>query len=91
MAGGTLLTMSNRSNDRGYRWAGRLGIACASAVVLVAMVAFAGCSEPLLAARDERSPFDRYDAVRNQHAPQYVENEFGRRQPNLAGRLGPKK
>lgn len=51
----------------------------------------AGCSEALLSPKDERTPFDRYDAVRQQYAPQYVEDEYGRRQPNLRGRLAPKK
>jgi hypothetical protein len=48
------------------------------------------CSRPLLSPRDERSQFDRYDRVRNQFAQQYVEDEFGRRQPNLRARLTPK-
>ncbi len=55
------------------------GIICAS-----------GCSKPLLAPSDERTPFDRYDNVRGRYAPQYIENEYGRREPNLRGRLGPK-
>jgi hypothetical protein len=49
-----------------------------------------GCARPLLSERDERTPFDRYDALRNQYARQYVEDEFGYRQPNLRGRLAPK-
>ena len=49
-----------------------------------------GCSKPLLAPNEERSPFDRYDAVRAQYAPQYVENEYGAREANLRGRLSPK-
>lgn len=49
-----------------------------------------GCSKPLLAPTDVRSPFDRYDAVRSQYAQQYVEDKFGRRQPNLRARLAPK-
>jgi hypothetical protein len=49
-----------------------------------------GCEKPLLAPSDERTPYDRYDNVRGQHAPQYIENEYGRRQPNLRGRLTPK-
>jgi hypothetical protein len=57
---------------------------------LVALVGVLGCSRPLLSPKDERSPFDRYDAVRNRHAPQYVEDAFGRRQPNLRGRLEPR-
>jgi hypothetical protein len=50
----------------------------------------AGCAKPLLGPTDERSPFDRYDNVRGHYAPQYVENEYGRREPNLRGRLGSK-
>ena len=56
-----------------------IGLSCAS-----------GCSKPLLAPTDERTPFDRYDNVRGRYAPQYIENEYGRREPNLRGRLGPK-
>lgn len=54
------------------------------------VVGIPGCSRPLLSPKDERSPFDRYDAVRNRHAPQYIEDAFGRRQPNLRGRLEPR-
>ena len=54
------------------------------------MFCAAGCSQPLLAPTDERSPFDRYDNVRGRYAPQYIENEYGRREPNLRGRLGSK-
>lgn len=80
------------SASRGARFARAAFLATVLALTGAVWIGTAsGCSEPLLAARDERSPFDRYDAVRNQHAPQYVENKFGRRQPNLVGRLSPKK
>lgn len=59
--------------------------AAAGAILLAA-----GCSQPLLSPTETRSPFDRYDAVRQQYASQYVEDEFGRRQPNLRARLSPK-
>lgn len=49
-----------------------------------------GCARPLLAPDEDRSPFDRYDALRNQQAPQTIEDAFGRRNPNLRGRLAPK-
>ncbi len=49
-----------------------------------------GCSRPLLSPEDQRTPFDRYDAVRSQFAQQYVEDEFGRIKPNLRARLSPK-
>jgi hypothetical protein len=55
-----------------------------------AALALAACQKPLLAEDEERSPFDRYDAVRNQHADQQVMDPFGRKRPNLRERLGPK-
>ena len=50
----------------------------------------AGCERPLLSPDEDRSPFDRYDTVRNQHADQYIMDEFGHRRPNLRERLMPK-
>lgn len=49
-----------------------------------------GCSRPLLSPSDQRTPYARYDALRNQYAPQVVEDEFGRERPNLRARLSPK-
>ena len=58
---------------------------------LVALSAsLAGCEKPLLSPTEERSPFARYDAVRNQDSDQYITDEFGRRKPNLRERLMPK-
>lgn len=58
--------------------------------LLAAATSFAGCAKPLLSPTEERTPYDRYDAVRHRHAPQYIEDEYGRRQPNLRGRLEPR-
>jgi len=58
--------------------------------LLAAAASLIGCAKPLLSPTEERTPFDRYDAVRQRHAPQYIENEYGRRQPNLRGRLEPR-
>lgn len=62
--------------------------------LLLASVAIAlgvaGCSRPLLSPKDQRSQFDRYDKARNQYAPQFVEDEYGRKKPNLRGRLSQK-
>jgi hypothetical protein len=66
-------------------------VLAACAVGALALAALSGCHRPLLSPKDERSPFDRYDAMRDQFAQQYVEDEFGRRQPNLRGRLSPKR
>ena len=60
------------------------------ALLPVLAAALHGCDKPLLSEIDERSPFDRYDAVRNQFAQQSEFDEFGRRQPNLRARLMPK-
>ncbi len=46
-----------------------------------------GCYKPLLSPDEERSQYDRYDAIRAQRAPAFIEDEFGRRRPNLRGRL----
>jgi len=64
--------------------------AALTALAALAPLPTAGCKKPLLSPDEERSQFDRYDAVRNQRAPQYVTDEFGRRHPNLKGRLLPK-
>ncbi len=64
-----------------------LGVACA---IVLTLSALPGCGRPLLAPDDERSPFDRYDTLRNQSAPQTLEDPFGRSQPNLRGRLAPR-
>jgi hypothetical protein len=49
--------------------------------------ALAGCSEPLFPESEDRSQFAGYDRARDQLVPPYVEDEFGRRHPNLRGRL----
>lgn len=60
-------------------------VAGASAALVVACAS--GCGKPLLSAKEPRSQFSRYDLVRQQYAPQYLEDPFGRRIPNLRGRL----
>ena len=54
---------------------------------LLAASTLGGCAKPLLSPREPRSQYSRYDLVRNQYSPQYLEDEFGRRIPNLRGRL----
>lgn len=63
---------------------------CVGALVGVALCAPACKTKPLLSPDRERSQFDRYDRVRDQYAAQYVFDEFGRRRPNLSGRLLPR-
>jgi len=62
----------------------------ALAALVFSGVSLCGCQKPLLSPTDERSPYDRHDAVRNQTADQYVYDEYGRRRPNLKERLLPR-
>ena len=54
---------------------------CASAVLLI------GCQKTALRPDDNRSQFDRYDQSRSQRAQPFLEDEYGRRTPNLKDRL----
>lgn len=57
-------------------------------VVAVLLCASAtGCRKPLLTSDEDRSQFHRYDRVRDQDDPSFLMDEFGRRRPNLRGRL----
>lgn len=58
--------------------------------VVVGALVMSGCSRPLLSPKDERSQYDRYDRARSQYAQQFKEDEYGRRTPNLRGRLSQK-
>jgi hypothetical protein len=60
----------------------------AGALMVLGVVA--GCAKPLISPTEERTPFDRFDALRANAAAQVVEDEYGRNQPNLRGRLGQK-
>ncbi len=46
-----------------------------------------GCQTSPLDMKGERSQYDRHDSLRNQWSEAYYEDEFGRRVPNLRGRL----
>ncbi len=60
----------------------------AALMVGVGLVVMAvGCTKPLLSPNEPRSQYSRYDLVRGRFAPQYIEDEFGRKMPNLRGRL----
>jgi hypothetical protein len=68
--------------------------ATTTGVLLLAAAAFvsplAACRQPLFSERNPRTQYDRYDRARSQFAPAYLEDEYGRKQPNLKGRLEPK-
>jgi hypothetical protein len=74
----------------GTKRSGSPASAAIGLALLLAATGFSGCSKPLLSPSDTRSPFDRYDAVRNQYATQYIEDEFGRERPNIRARLTPR-
>lgn len=63
---------------------------CGLLAALAVLCTLPGCAKPLLSPDDERSPFDRFDALRAQYAPQYIEDEYGGQKPNLRGRLQPR-
>lgn len=56
-------------------------------VACLALPALSGCQRTVLKKDDPRSPFDRYNLTRAQHAPPFLEDEYGRRTPNLRQRL----
>lgn len=67
--------------------------ACRGIVALLVIGAAAvasGCRDPLITENQIRSPFHRYDRVRNQDADTFVRDEFGRPRPNVAARLAPR-
>jgi len=55
--------------------------------VLTILLVVGGCQKTALRANDTRNQFDRYDQARNQRAQPFLEDEFGRRTPNLSERL----
>lgn len=59
----------------------------AAALLAAIGLSLSACSKPLLSPTRDRSQYDRYDRVRGQFVPQYIEDEYGRRTPNLRGRL----
>lgn len=58
---------------------------CAGA--LLSCVVVCACQKTALRPDDVRSPYDRYERARSERAEPYLEDEFGRRTPNLRGRL----
>ena len=62
---------------------------------LIARVAFGvcmvavlvGCRNSPITENDERSPYDRYDLIRDEYATPYLQDAYGRKRPNLRGRL----
>jgi len=57
------------------------------AALTLPMLGVGGCSEPLFPRREAMTQFDRYDEARRRSVEPWLEDEFGRRRPNLRGRL----
>jgi len=53
----------------------------------IAVAVAGGCQEPLFSGDEPRSQYDRFDVVRDQRAPGFVMDEFGRKRPNVRSRL----
>ena len=66
----------------------RAGLLCAGLVLAGSLI---GCAKPLFPQDEARTQFDRYDRSRDEYSPMFTEDEFGRRVPNLQGRLAPKR
>lgn len=64
-------------------------VLCA-ATMTAALAGALGCEKTLIKDGQARSQYDQYDTIRNQHAQQYIVDEFGKRRPNLRGRLSPR-
>ena len=46
-----------------------------------------GCRKPVFSPTEDRSQFDRFDTSRDERAEPFLEDEYGRKIPNLRGRL----
>jgi hypothetical protein len=66
----------------------RIGWIALGSLTLVGSLA--GCAKPLFSPDDYRSQYDRFDAARGEYAEQYSFDAYGRRRPNLRGRLAPR-
>jgi hypothetical protein len=57
------------------------------ACFVLALVLLPACQKPLFLPDEPRSQYDRDAALRDRRAPTYVMDEFGKRRPNVRGRL----
>lgn len=73
--------MSAQQRIRRFLGFGAVVASIGGAVVLM------GCQKTVLRPDDVRSPYDRYERSRAERAEPYLQDAFGRRTPNLRGRL----
>ena len=84
-AGGTLFGVANHSNNSARR--SSYDALLATAMLFAGAMILPGCEDPLLTPDEPRSQYDRFDAIRDQRAPSFVYDEFGRKRPNIRARL----
>jgi hypothetical protein len=60
---------------------------CAVLLGVAFTASASGCAKPLLSPEEPRSQYDRSDRLRGRSSPPYVTDEFGKRRPNVRGRL----
>lgn len=58
-----------------------------SALVAASLLCLTGCRPPVFGPNEDRSQFDRFDQTRDSRAQTLIEDEFGRKIPNLRKRL----
>lgn len=80
------MSMTKQTTERAFSSA-VVTSALAATITLGCLLALGGCQKTALRPKDDRSQFDRYDQARNQRAEPFLEDEYGKRTPNLRGRL----
>ncbi|MFG0304912.1 MAG: hypothetical protein ACF8Q5_01720 [Phycisphaerales bacterium JB040] len=78
---------TRRSGARALSSVGAAMGVCSLVLIVGGVGGLVGCRQPPLRADDPRSQYDRYDLSRSELEPAYRYDEFGRRRPNLRGRL----
>lgn len=78
------MTNTTRTTDGSKAGGARVALI---AIGIIACVALGACKRTALRNDDERTQFSRYDRTRNADSAPFIEDEFGRRTPNLRARL----
>jgi hypothetical protein len=84
---GTLKNMNSATSRNSNSLSRRLLLSIAGVACIASLLGPGGCAKPLLSPNEPRSQYDRYDAIRAQRSPSFEYDEFGRKRPNLRGRL----
>jgi hypothetical protein len=84
---GTMKNMNSATSRNSNSHSRRLLLSIAGVACIASLLGPGGCAKPLLSPNEPRSQYDRYDAIRAQRSPSFEYDEFGRKRPNLRGRL----